>query len=130
MKHAIDSDVSSHRPCYVEGCKITSSFGIPGSKPISCRKHKLNEHVNSNTCEYPGCVTIPVFGKFGSKPIRCLKHRNFLDVDVRNRVCENDGCNKRPVFGIRGRGNAKRCKTHKLDYDVNVNVKLSGININ
>lgn len=115
------------RMCYVEGCRKQSrgifsdmkgslGYGFKGGDRVSCKQHKLPEHVEQNQqCIYLGCK---LRGKqFLGDHKFCAKHKNEVreaggfpvefTTGEKKVTCKYGGCNVQASFD-----NRTRCKTH------------------
>lgn len=94
-----------------------ASFGLPGEKPIRCKKHVERGMVSinlKNPCEICGIKARTHGSEDGKKRFcqNCAKLSQKNLKDLRNGKCIE--CEKWAVFGFEGKGRT-HCKKHKED---------------
>lgn len=115
------------RMCYVQGCKKQSrglfsgikgslGYGLKGGDRVSCKQHKLPEHVEQNQqCIYLGCK---LRGKqFLGNHKFCVEHKDEVreaggfpedfTTGQKQVMCKHAGCEVQASYD-----NWTRCKTH------------------
>lgn len=96
-------------------CKTTAIFGIERHRPLSCKKHKLENYkdVCNQMCEK--ChVKQSSYGLVKKIARWCKLCKEPDAFDVKHKMCETDDCLTRPTFGIK---TAIRCSLHRQKDD-------------
>ena len=93
--------------------KVRSRYNYKGLKPLYCKKHKLNDMVNSKSvCIYGSCKKEASYNyKNNKKRLYCKEHKKENMFPVR-KLCEYKDCEKYPSFNERGKKGRKFCKEH------------------
>jgi len=132
-RHKLPHHEQASPKCKVKGCKISPSFGAPGSSPKGCRMHKkLNDvDVRNKRCSHEGCELRPNFGdplleRLGKRAVGkrfCAEHKPKGFIDVVSRRCEGvagELCHRIPSFGPRLGGKRSRCWYHRHEGDIDL----------
>lgn len=113
--------------CTAHKCKKRAVFGLGQTKPIRCRKHKLENMIDvvHKKCEFIGCKKRPCYGVEGTKIAKfCVKHKLENMIDIISKTCEFLGCKIRPTFNVEGSKRGRFCTSHKLDNMIDVKNKI------
>lgn len=119
-----------HKRCVI--CKINgASFGIKigANYAKRCGNCKLENDIycHKKICCVKECELSAIYGNItqsGKKhPVRCKIHKNKSDVDCVNILCCINDCTN-VGFWKNDDTIKRRCIKHKLDNDVNINIKI------
>ena len=106
--------------CKYDGCETQPSFNKEGeTKGLYCNQHKLDGMVDVKhlKCKYDGCNTRPSFGLPGNRANCCKEHKEIGMISHPKRQCEKNKCKEIALYGM---GKARRCETHKDEFDINL----------
>jgi hypothetical protein len=105
------------KKCKHEGCTVTATFGMIGSKIVDfCTSHKpSSDYVNlkNKTCLFEDCMKQPCYGVPGSKKAEfCVQHAPLNYRDIKSKKCLSQGCEKHATFGNPDCKKREYCSLH------------------
>lgn len=113
--------------CQGPGCDRHAPYGPRGGKPILCRFHKSEGHINLKlaVCSEANCSLSARYGPPESRtPVTCALHKIDLSVDMRSRPCVQEGCGRLAYFASLATPRvATHCRTHHTQLQVDVRSK-------
>lgn len=109
-------DLKHKRCTFEDNCKNPRSYGLVGSNPIRCRKHKEQDMINLKVIKCNSdnaCNRNAHYGILGNSPIRCSDHKLENMIKNPKKKCEEiiDG-NRCRYFAIFGKKNPIHCNIH------------------
>jgi len=116
------------RKCRDKDCTKQPIFGASNStRPLYCRQHKSEAHIDVVNRRCQLCSRQGVFGDPGTSAstrdcrrtaqtaliVYCQQHRKEGHVNLLSKKCRADGCNKQPYFGDPVSREPLWCNMHK-----------------